>query len=185
MITIIINSTDLNIREKLTDLLVNGPLQTRVIGVVGDTESLLHQLEETLPRIVIQYVGSGGEPDLEPLKKIRNPYLGLPVLAVGAQFSDEQVVEIIKAGAMGYIKVQNLKTELAAAVDMLVSMKENFYNREVRTRLSEEIRKINLNARRQRLTQKEHNVMRMIASGFDMKKIAKELDVSVRTVYTY
>jgi DNA-binding NarL/FixJ family response regulator len=142
-------------------------------------------LEQELPDIIIQHVGSGGTPKLDAIFQVTHSYLGLPILAVGSGFDDDIIAEIIKAGAMGYLEVSQLDTVLAAAVDMLVSQKHTYVSKAVAQKLSEEIQMLNLMARQQRLSEREFQVMKMIARGLSMKEIAEELSVSVRTIYTY
>ncbi|MFH5832158.1 LuxR C-terminal-related transcriptional regulator [Halalkalibaculum sp. DA3122] len=185
MIKIIVSAEDILINEKIRKLMMEGPLQTNVLGGVRTTSELMGMLEQELPNIIIQHVGAGGMPKLDALYQVTYSFLGLPILAVGSGFDDDMVAEIIKAGAMGYLEVSNLDTVLAAAVDMLVSQKENFISKEVAKKLSDDIHMINLNVRKQRLSDKELKVMKMIAEGFDMQEIADELSVSVRTIYTY
>lgn len=185
MIKVIVSAKDILINEKIRTLMKEGPLQTKVLGSVRTTPELMEMLDKELPNIIIQHVGAGGTPMLDAIFQVTYSYLGLPILAVGSNFDDDIIKEIIKAGAMGYLEVSNLDTVLAAAVDMLVSQNESFISKDVSKKLSEDIHLINLNVRKQRLSDKELKVMEMIASGLDMKEIAEELSVSVRTVYTY
>ncbi len=185
MIKIVVSSVELSKAEKVTRLLEKGPLQTNVLASTTTKAELFATLKEKLPDIVILHLGSSTDPDLDILRDIIFSYLGLPVLAVGIDLDDEVITESVKMGAMGYIEEQNLDTELASAVNTLVSLKDNYIPQSIVKRLKNEVENINMETQKKKLTEEEFEVMKKIAAGLDMDQIAKELSVSVRTVYTY
>lgn len=141
-----------------------------------------------------------GKPDLVILDLTMPEIGGLDVLAAGKQaspsteflvlsmhFSDELAREVLRCGAMGYVLKSDADSELLAAVDhirhhqpfftttLAISMARNFVDDRGGT-LAEE---------GPHLTQRELEVIQLIASGKSNKEAAADLGVSPRTVESH
>jgi DNA-binding NarL/FixJ family response regulator len=141
-----------------------------------------------------------GRPDLVILDLTMPEIGGLDVLTAGKQespaseflvlsvhFSDELAREVLRCGAIGYVLKSDADSELLAAVDharhhqpfftssLAVSMARNFVDGRSTVSPGDEIR----------LTQRELEVIQLLASGKSNKEAASDLGVSPRTVESH
>ncbi len=141
-----------------------------------------------------------GRPDLVILDLTMPEIGGLDVLSAGKQespstefvvlsmhFSDELAREVLRCGAIGYVLKSDADSELLAAVDharhhqpffttsLAVSMARNFVDGRNPATLGDELR----------LTQREQEVVQLLASGKSNKEAAADLGVSPRTIESH
>ena len=121
---------------------------------------------------------------LELLKQLRALRPKTPLLAISVCADDQFAVRVLRAGAAGYIQKDCMPEEMAQAVKKLLKG-----GRYVSTRLAEKLAQ-NLEgdparAPHELLSDREFEVMRMIASGKSVTEIAESLSLSVKTVSTY
>jgi DNA-binding NarL/FixJ family response regulator len=113
--------------------------------------------------------------------KHRNPKL--PVLIMSFYAEELFAVRALRAGAAGYLMKSAAPEELAAAVNKVVRG-GRYVTESVAERLAAEIDKPHT-APHERLSDREFDVMRGIASGQSVSEIAAQLHLSVKTVSTY
>jgi DNA-binding NarL/FixJ family response regulator len=125
--------------------------------------------------------GKGG---LEVLQELRRERPKLPVLVLSAHPEDQLALRLLKAGAAGYLTKDKAPKVLLSAIRKILSggkyISESLAEKAVLNLLSETTKPLH-----ETLSDREYQVMRMIAAGKTMKKIGKELFLSVRTVSTY
>ena len=125
--------------------------------------------------------GRGG---LDTLKEIKSERPRLPVLILSIHPEDQYAVRALKAGAAGYL------TKESAPDDLLNAIKKVFKGgKYISTSLAEKLAlHLERDAQRQPhegLSDREYQVMCMIASGKKVKDIAENLSLSVKTISTY
>lgn len=121
---------------------------------------------------------------LEALHEIRKSHPRLPVIMLSIHPEDQFAVPCLKAGAAGYLTKTSAPEELVKAVQKVVSG-----GRYVSAGLAEQLASnLDLDATlppHSVLSDREYQVMLMIASGRPLKQIAASLWVSIKTVSTY
>jgi DNA-binding NarL/FixJ family response regulator len=125
--------------------------------------------------------GKGG---LEVLQELHRERPKLPVLVLSAHPEDQLALRLLKAGAAGYL------TKDKAPEVLLSALRKVVHGRKYVSESLAEIAVLKLTSEttkplHETLSDREYEVMRMIASGKTIKEIAKELFLSVRTVSTY
>ncbi len=128
----------------------------------------------------ISMLGKGGLDVLEDLRRLQP---GLPILLFGMH--DEQFARrVLRAGVAGYLNKDCLLEELKEAIKKVVGG-----GRYINTTLTEKLKEHPRTGAdlplHELLSDREFQVLRMIASGRTLKKIAEELSLSVKTVSTY
>ena len=135
-------------------------------------------------RLVILDITMPGRSGLEVLKEIKRSRPKLPVLVVSMHPEDQFAVRVLKAGASGYMTKESAPEELVGAIKKVVNG-----GRHISASLAELMAAyISVDTRRpphELLSNREFQVMRLIASGKTVSAIARELSLSVRTVSTY
>jgi DNA-binding NarL/FixJ family response regulator len=121
---------------------------------------------------------------LEFLKQIKNDHPNLPVLILSMYPEEQYALRAIKAGAAGYLNKESAPEELVQAIHKILDGGEY-----VSASLAEELIHYARHADNQplhkTLSDREYEVLRLIASGKEVKHIAEELSLSAKTISTY
>jgi DNA-binding NarL/FixJ family response regulator len=134
--------------------------------------------------VVILDITMPGRSGLEVLKELKNLRPKLPVLVLSMHPEDQFAVRVLKAGASGYMTKESAPEELVGAIKKVLAG-----GRHVSAALAEIMAAyITIDDKRpahELLSNREFQVLRLIASGKTVSQIAKEISLSVRTVSTY
>ena len=134
--------------------------------------------------VVILDITMPGRSGLEVLREIKKSKPKLPVLVLSMHPEDQFAVRVLKAGAAGYMTKESAPQELVGAIKKVMAG-----GRHISPSLAE-LMAVYITADSKRpphelLSNREFQVLRLIASGKTVSAIAKELSLSVRTVSTY
>jgi DNA-binding NarL/FixJ family response regulator len=125
-----------------------------------------------------------GRSGLEVLKELKQVRPKLPVLILSMHSEDQFGMRVLKAGAAGYMTKENVPEELVKAIKKVIAG-----GKYISPGLAEQLA-FNLDQDmgrplHEKLSDREFQVMRMIASGRTVKEIAEELALSMKTISTY
>jgi DNA-binding NarL/FixJ family response regulator len=157
------------------------------IALVNEAQNgnqLLTILEKEHPDLLILDLDMPGKSGIALLKHIKQKYPRMPVLILSMHPAKRYAVRALKAGAMGYLNKKHVLSELVDAVRKIVSQKRRYIPPEVGELLAEGVDTLDTFPHKT-LSDREFEVFCKIAKGINMKSIAKELSLSVETVYTY
>jgi two-component system, NarL family, invasion response regulator UvrY len=133
---------------------------------------------------VVLDINMPGRDGLEILKEIRRSRPTLPVLLLSMYSEDQVAVRALKAGASGFLNKESAPRELVHALRKIIGG-----GKYVSEALAEKLAlglDANLKAaQHEDLSDREFQVLKMIASGKEVGEIAEELFISVKTVRTY
>jgi two-component system invasion response regulator UvrY len=152
------------------------------IGEADDGHKTLELARKGRWDAVVLDIKLPGRDGLEVLQELRRERPKLPVLILSAHPEDQLALRLLKAGAAGYLTKEKAPEVLLTAIRKVVSggkyIGESLAEKVVLAFESEK-------PPHETLSNREYQVMRMIASGKTMQEIGKELFLSVRTVSTY
>jgi DNA-binding NarL/FixJ family response regulator len=152
------------------------------IGEADDGHKAVELARKKRWDVVVLDIMMPGRDGLEVLQELRRERPKLPVLILSAHPEDQLALRLLKAGAAGYLTKQKAPEVLLTAIRKVVSggkyINESLAEKVVFAFESEK-------PPHETLSNREYQVMRMIASGKTIQKIGKELFLSVRTVSTY
>ena len=124
-----------------------------------------------------------GRSGLDVLHEIKKSKPGLPVLVLSMHPENQFAVRVLKSGASGYMTKESAPNELVGAVKKVLAG-----GRYVSNALAENLA-ASLSATQrspqEKLSDREFQVLRLIASGKTATDIARELSLSVKTISTY
>jgi two-component system invasion response regulator UvrY len=182
MIKVIIVDDHPVVRRGLKQIIEYEP-DMQVVGEAknaGECFSLVRRMECSLVLLDITLPDRSGFDVLIQLKYERP---GLPVLILSAHSEDQYAVRFIKAGASGYLMKEGAPEELVKAI-----RKVNAGGKYVSASLAEKLVS-HLDALdkppHENLSDREFQILRLIAQGKSLKDIADELCISEKTVSTY
>jgi DNA-binding NarL/FixJ family response regulator len=121
---------------------------------------------------------------LEVLKAIKKAEPDLPVLVLSMYPVDQYALRVLRAGGAGYLTKESAPDELLEAVRR-VTAGLRYITPEVAECIAQDWNRNPVQAMHETLSDREFEVLRLIASGKTVGEIAKDLTLSVKTVSTY
>lgn len=122
---------------------------------------------------------------LAVLRRLRARYPALPVLIVSMHAEEKYAVNVLKAGANGYLSKDNAADELIHAVRVVLSGKTYIGERLAAALADQPPSGENTRAPHERLSPQEFEVFYQMAAGKSSSFIASDLFLSVKTVQTH
>ncbi|TCI97786.1 response regulator transcription factor [Aeromicrobium sp. IC_218] len=159
-----------------------------VVAEAEDVDSAVEAIIRTLPDVVLLDVHMPGGGGLEVIRRVHPRHLEVKFLALSVSDAAEDVIGIIRAGARGYVTKNISGPELVDAIRRVASGDAVFSPRLagfVLDAFAGTIEVAQVDEDLDRLTEREREVMRLIARGYAYKEVAKELFISVKTVETH
>jgi DNA-binding NarL/FixJ family response regulator len=125
-----------------------------------------------------------GRSGLEIVKELKRDRPQLPILVLSVHSEDQYAIRLLKAGAAGYLTKQSVPDELVDAIRRVVSGGK-YVSPSLAEKLALQLDRDFANPPHEVLSDREFQVLRLIASGRTVSEIATELSLSVKTVSTY
>jgi DNA-binding NarL/FixJ family response regulator len=155
-----------------------------VFGEARNAQETLDWVAKQGWDVVVLDITMPGRSGLEVMREIRKLRPRLPVLVLSIHPENQFAVRVLKLGAAGYMTKESAAEELVKAVKKVLSG-----GRYVSAALAETLA-INLvtdsvKPPQELLSDREFQVLRLIASGKIISEIARELVLSVKTISTY
>jgi DNA-binding NarL/FixJ family response regulator len=149
----------------------------------GDAEGCLERLQAEAFDVVVLDVSLPGRSGVELLKQIHRQWPKLPVLILTMYPEEQYAVRVLKAGAAGFLNKRSVAAELVDAVRK-VAAGGRYLSPAVAESLAAAMARPDKPAH-ETLSDREFQILRMIAAGSRVSDIASKLSLSVNTVSTY
>ncbi len=172
------------LREGLRSLITLQP-DIEVVGEAGDGQAALDLLGTLKPDVVVMDVQMPVMDGLEATRRIKKEFPEMRVLILTQHDNREYVFSLLQAGAVGYV------LKKAGGAEVILAIRGAYHEgaflppsiaREVMERY---IQRAPGEAGRPHLTERETEVLRLIADGQSNKEIAERLCLSVKTVMAH
>lgn len=121
---------------------------------------------------------------LDVLAEIKRLQPKLPVLILSMLPEEHYAIRALKAGASGFLSKECAEDELAQAV-RVVAEGQSYVSEQTVQQMARYISQDDEKPRHERLSNREFQIMRLIAKGKATSEIAQELEIHVKTVFTY
>ena len=125
-----------------------------------------------------------GRNGMEAPKQLKEEFPKLPILILSMHPEDQYALRVIKAGASGYLTKDSDPDEMVKAVTQILSGRK-YITESLAERLAENLGIDAKGALHETLSDREFDVMKLIASGKTVSEIAELLSLSVTTISTY
>jgi DNA-binding NarL/FixJ family response regulator len=159
-----------------------------VVGEASDGKEALEKTRQLMPDVVLMDLAMPVMGGLEATRRLRREFPRTQVLALTQYDDSEYVIPIIEAGARGFVTKMSAFSELATAIQA-AHRGESYLSNTAATALVEEYQqKIPTEGEQdpyQQLTDREREVLKLIADGHTGREIAEMLVVSPKTVEWY
>ena len=156
-----------------------------VVGEVADGAAALAFLERQRVDVVVLDLTMPGEFDgFGLLRRARERWPDLPLLVLTMHASAEHAARAVREGANGYLLKDSAADELVAGIRAVMAGR-SYYGEPVQRALSALVRTGAAPRPVESLTDRELDVLRLVARGLSTKEIAARFDISTRTVETH
>ncbi len=183
MIRVLIADDHPIVREGLKQILSD----TEDIVVVDEADSGSAVLSLTMRNnydVILLDISMPGRDGLEVLKELKQLKPKLSVLVLSMYPEEHYAVRVLRGGASGYLTKSSAPDELISAIRKVASGRK-YISSTLAERLTYELDRDADKPLHEILSDREYQVMHMLATGKSVKEIADELSLSVKTVSTY
>ncbi len=159
-----------------------------IVGEAADVDEAVAVVRRTSPDVVLLDVHLPGGGGAEVLRRVHTHAPNTRFLALSVSDAAEDVIGAIRGGARGYVTKTITGPELVEAIGRVADGDAVFSPRLagfVLDAFAGTIEVAQIDEDLDRLTEREREVMRLIARGYAYKEVAKELFISIKTVETH
>jgi DNA-binding NarL/FixJ family response regulator len=158
--------------------------EVQVLAEAGDGREVLALVKTHAPDAVLMDIAMPGLNGLEATARMVKEFPKVRVIMLSMHHNEEYVWRALKAGAVGYLLKKAATTELQTALQR-VAHGEIYLSREISTRLLKKFPLAGIADRKsplEQLTNRQREVLQLIAEGQNTKQIGEILKVSPKTV---
>jgi two-component system invasion response regulator UvrY len=183
MLRILIADDHMVVRKGLHQILKEEFLAADIVEV-GDADELFNRVLKETWDVVITDISMPGRSGLEVLQQIRQHYPKLPVLVLSVHPEDQYAIRVMRAGASGYLNKDSAPELLVKALHRLLLGKK-YISASLAEKLAETLDQDADRLPHEQLSDREFEVLKLLAEGMAVGDIAQKLTLSPTTVSTY
>jgi two-component system, NarL family, invasion response regulator UvrY len=183
MIRILIADDHAVVRKGLKQIITD-EFPSAEITEVGDVESLIVQVIKADWDVIICDISMPGRSGVEALEQVKQIKPDIPVLMLSMHSEDQYAMRVLKAGASGFLNKASVHEELIKAIH-IVRLGRKYITPSIAERLAESLTANDGKKPHEILSNREFEILKMIASGRSISEIADQLSLSPTTVSTY
>jgi len=183
MIRVLIADDHTMFRMGLRELL-EGASEISVVGEAENGAQVLDRLRESEVDVVLLDIQMPGRSGIEVLSEIGRLHPSVRVLILSMHPVEQYAVRALKAGALGYLTKERTPYELIGAIRKVASGRR-YVDAALAETLAHEVGNGGGGPPHEKLSDRELQVMLLLAKGRTVREVADELCLSVSTVSTY
>ena len=155
----------------------------------SDGTAILQKLAQQPVDIVLMDIDMPGMNGVEATRRVKEQYPTIKILILSMYDDLDFILKVLKAGASGYLLKESENLDLASAIKAL-AIGSSYYSEKISTRLCDYLAEVNVSAPPRpanlpQLTNREQEILQLIAEEFTNTEIAERLFISDNTVYTH
>ena len=183
MLRILIADDHTVVRKGLRQILLD-EFPTAEIEEVADAEALIQKVMTAQWDVVISDLSMPGRSGLDALQQIKVSHPYLPVLILSIHPEEQYALRALKSGAWGYLSKDTAPDELVKAVQRVLLGKK-YISQAIAEKLAGNFSANALISPHESLSDREFDVMKLLANGKSVSEIAEMLSLSATTLSTY
>jgi len=171
------------VREGLKRILLDTS-NMLAVDEAGTSQEVLERVQQNDYDLVLLDISLPDRSGLDVLKELKRTKPDLQILVISIHPEEQYAVRAMRAGAAGYLTKESAPDELVAAVQKVL-LGRKYISSSLAEKLAFALEVDVEKQPHETLSDREYQVMCMIASGKTVKEIAGELMLSAKTINTY
>jgi two-component system nitrate/nitrite response regulator NarL len=163
---------------------INDRDDLELVGEAADGREALDRITELLPQVAVLDIRMPELDGTQVLSTMRENGIDTEVLFLSAFMEPELAYRTVAAGARGYLSKDSSRQQVCDAI-VAISNGDTAYAPEVQAHLAQEIQQREKSGGPLRLSQREHEVLRLIAEGHSAPEIGRLIHLSTTTVKSH
>jgi len=155
-----------------------------VVGEANDGTETLAQIRGRDFDVAVLDMSMPGRSGIDLIKQVKQEKPALPILILSMHSEEQYAVRALRAGASGYLTKESAADQLVAAIRRIAAGGA-FVTPETAQRLALGVNSPGAGAPHALLSDREFQVLRMIANGKSVSEVARQLSLSVKTISTH
>jgi DNA-binding NarL/FixJ family response regulator len=169
--------------------LLDGDKEIEVVADAENGREVIKKVEQIRPDIILMDITMPGLNGLETTRQLKKRHPKIKILILTMHDNEEYIFETLRAGASGYLVKRTAPDELISAI-YAVNRGESFLSPSISKRVIEGFIRVGQSEQEEdeafnKLTDREREVLQMIAEGCVNREIAELLHISIKTVETH
>ncbi|MHB1160594.1 MAG: response regulator [Chloroflexota bacterium] len=168
--------------------LLNAEADMVVVGEASDGRQAVDQVAAMRPDVVLMDITMPAMNGLEATRQIRKLYPDVKVLVLTMHDSEEYLFQTLQAGGSGYVPKKAADTDLISAIRVVHNGETFLYPTAAKRLIQDYVEQLGSGQGAEsldRLTERERQVLKLMAEGYTNQEIASRLVISVKTVETH
>lgn len=183
MIRLVIADDHAIVRKGLRQIVQDAD-DIEVIGEAGSSREVLQLVEQHEVDVVSLDISMPGRSGLDTLKQLKKLNRHVNVVILTMHPEEQYAIRAMKAGASGYLTKESAPDELIKAIRE-ASQGRKFVTRSLTENLLHHLTYGSEGKPHERLSDREYEIMCLLASGKAVKKIAVQLSLGTKSIYWY
>ena len=182
-ITVLVADDHTIVRKGICSL-IDGKADIQIVGEAEDGREAIDKVAALSPDVVLMDITMPHLNGLEATRQIKKMFPQIKILALTMYTNEEYILQILQAGASGYVIKQAAPAELLSAIHA-VYRGDTFLSPPISKTIIDEYLKHTIpstSAEHEKLTDREREVLQLIAEGYSNREIAHNLNISIKTV---
>jgi DNA-binding NarL/FixJ family response regulator len=177
---ILLADDHLTVRHGLK-LLIDSQADMKVVAEASDGAAAVQQAVTTKPDVVVMDISMPGMTGLVATRKLKELQPQVAIVTLTRHSDDAYLQELLRAGAAGYVLKQSPPSELLQAIRAAAGGGQ-YLDSALTARVTAKYLATEKTKADHAVTERESEVLRLIASGYSNKEIAARLALSVKTI---
>ena len=172
------------VRDGLRALLSSDP-GFEIVGEAEDGREVIRNIKECNPDLILMDLSMPRMNGMEAIKEVKKLLPNTKILVLTIHKTEEYILPVLKAGADGYVLKHDTQAELMTAIKSVLEGKSYLspgVSQKVIEGYVEGSKTVKTKSSWDTLTQREREVLKLIAEGYKNREIADDLCISIKTV---
>jgi DNA-binding NarL/FixJ family response regulator len=183
MIRILVADDHAIVRAGVKQIIADMP-DVKVTAEASRGSEVIELITNSTFDLILLDIAMPGQSGIEVLKQIKSLKPELPVLMLSIYPEEQYAIRALRAGSAGYLTKESAPAELIKAIRS-ISGKKKYITASLADSLADAVSNSNKDPLHNNLSDREFQVMCMLANGKTVSEIAKELNLSPKTISTH